>query len=126
MKKLEKIYLHLAIAQSGYCSRRKAEKLVREGRVKVNKETILSPEYKINSAKDIIFINGFKIRAEEEKVYFLLNKPEDVLSAVSDKRGEKTVVDLLPGSLGIRIYPVGRLDKDTTGLLILTNDCHMR
>ncbi len=122
MKKLEKIYLHLAIAQSGYCSRRKAEKLVREGRIKVNKETILSPEYKINSAKDTISINGFKIRAEEEKVYFLLNKPEDVLSAVSDERGEKTVIDLLPGSLGIRIYPVGRLDKDTTGLLILTND----
>lgn len=122
MKKLEKIYLHLAIARSGYCSRRKAEKLVREGRVKVNKITVLSPEYKINPDKDTIFINGSQIKAEEEKVYFLLNKPEGVLSAAFDKRKQKTVVDLLSANSKARIYPVGRLDKDTTGILILTND----
>lgn len=122
MKNLEKIYLHLAIARSGYCSRRKAEKLIREGEVKVNKEIVLSPEYKINPDKDAILINGFKIKAQEEKVYFLLNKPKDVLSAASDERGKKTVIDLLPYGLKKRLYPVGRLDKDTTGLLILTND----
>ena len=122
MKNLEKIYLHLAIARSGYSSRRKAEKSIREGMVKVNKKTILSPEYKINPNKDTIFISGFKIQAEEEKVYFLLNKPKGTLSAASDVRGGKTVIDLLPHGLRIRVYPVGRLDKDTTGLLILTND----
>ena len=96
--------------------------MVREGRVKVNKATVLSPQHKINPVKDTIFIDGLKIKAEEKKVYFLLNKPAGVLSAAADSRGEKTVIDLLPLSLKKRVYPVGRLDKDTTGLLILTND----
>lgn len=118
----KEIYLHLAIAKSGYCSRRKAEKLVREGMVKVNGEIILKPELKINPAKDTIFIDGKKIDIKEERIYFLLNKPKGVLSAALDERGQKTVVDFLPRGVKTRVYPVGRLDKDTTGLLILSND----
>jgi 23S rRNA pseudouridine2605 synthase len=120
--KESRIYLHLAIAQSGLASRRKAEKLIRAGRVKVNNLTILLPEYRVNPKKDYIFIDNKKIKPREKKVYFLLNKPRGVISAAFDKRKQKTVIDLLPSYLKERVYPVGRLDKDTTGLLILTND----
>lgn len=117
-----KIYLHLAIAKSGFTSRRKAEKLIRAGQVKINQRVILKPEYLVIPGKDDIWINNCKIEFKEEKVYCLLNKPKGVLSAVSDARGQKTVIDLLPSSVKERVYPVGRLDKDTTGILILTND----
>ncbi|MFH1856664.1 MAG: pseudouridine synthase [Candidatus Omnitrophota bacterium] len=121
MKKEEQIYLHLAIAKSGYCSRRKAEKLTRESKVTVNNLIVTCPEHKIDLEKDIIAVNGKRIKFEEKKVYFLLNKPKGILSAAEDKH-KKTVIDLLPPDVRERIYPVGRLDKDTTGILILTND----
>ena len=114
MERLQKV-----IATSGYCSRRKAEELIRCGKVFVNGERITELGTKV-SGNDAITINGEAIKLEEEKVYYLLNKPRGVISSVSDDKDRKTVVDLIDTKK--RIYPVGRLDYDTTGLLILTND----
>lgn len=114
MERLQKV-----IANSGYCSRRKAEELIKAGKVFVNGEKIIELGTKV-SGTDAITINGEAINLEEDKVYYLLNKPRGVISSVSDDKDRKTVVDLIDTKK--RIYPVGRLDYDTTGLLILTND----
>lgn len=114
MKRLQK-----AIADSGYCSRRKAEEKIAEGRVQVNGEIITTMGYQV-SDEDIIIVEGKKINLVEKKVYYLLNKPREVISSVSDDKNRKTVVDLIKSDL--RIYPIGRLDYDTTGLILLTND----
>ncbi len=107
------------IAHSGVASRRKAEKLIQEGLVTVNGEIVRDLATQIKSG-DQVEIGGEPIY-NEEKVYYLLNKPRGVLSTVSDDKDRKTVLDLMP-DVKERIYPVGRLDWDTTGLLILTND----
>lgn len=112
MERVQKV-----IAESGYCSRRKAEELIKDNKVKVNGESI-SLGTKV-SGSDIITIDGKEIR-KEIKEYYLLNKPRGVISTSSDDKGRKTVVDLI--NTDKRIYPVGRLDYDTTGALILTND----
>lgn len=114
MERLQKV-----IANSGYTSRRKAEELIKNGKVYVNGEKVTELGTKV-SGNDAITINGVSIKLEEDKVYFLLNKPRGVISSVSDDKNRKTVVDLIDTDK--RIYPVGRLDYDTTGLLILTND----
>ena len=114
MERLQKV-----IANSGYCSRRKAEELIKCGKVFVNGEKITELGTKV-SGNDAITINGEAIKLEEDKVYYLLNKPRGVISSVTDDKDRKTVVDLIDTNK--RIYPVGRLDYDTTGLLILTND----
>lgn len=113
MERLQKV-----IAESGFASRRKAEELIKQGKVYVNgiKITILGTKVHGN---DIITINGSEIK-KEDKVYYLMNKPRGVISSVSDDKGRKTVVDLI--NTNKRIYPVGRLDYDTTGLIIITND----
>ena len=113
MDRLQKV-----IANSGICSRRKAEELIKEGKVIVNGEVITELGTKV-SEKDTIVVNN-KILEKEEHVYFLLNKPRGVVTTVSDDKERKTVVDLI--GTDKRIYPVGRLDYDTTGALILTND----
>ena len=106
------------IAASGFCSRRKAEELIKSGRVCVNGKVIsLGDSCRGN---DVITIDGEIINKEVKKVYYLLNKPREVLSTVKDDKGRKTVVDLI--DTVERIYPIGRLDYDTTGLIILTND----
>lgn len=107
-----------AIAASGYCSRRKAEELIRQGKVSVNGETI-GLGHKV-TGNDYIEVEGNAITEKQDKVYYLLNKPRGVITSTSDDKGRKTVVDLI--DINTRIYPVGRLDYDTTGLLILTND----
>lgn len=109
--------LQKAIAQAGICSRRKAEELVKDGKVKVNNE-VATLGMQVESS-DTITVCGKLIR-KEEKVYFLLNKPRGVICTASDDKNRKTVVDLIKTDK--RIYPVGRLDYDTTGALILTND----
>lgn len=114
MERLQKI-----IAQSGYCSRRNAEELIKCGKVYVNGEKITELGSKA-SVNDVIEINGEILKLEESKVYFLLNKPRGVISSAKDEANRKTVVDLIETDK--RIYPVGRLDYDTTGLMILTND----
>lgn len=106
------------IANSGYCSRRKAEELIKKGLVKVNGITICELGTKVNQ-NDTIEVEG-KALKNENKVYYLLNKPRGVITSSSDDKGRKTVVDLI--DTNIRIYPVGRLDYDTTGIIILTND----
>ena len=113
MERLQKV-----IANSGLTSRRKAEELIKSGRVKVNGKTVYEMGIKV-SHKDEVLVDD-KFLEQEEKVYYLLNKPRGVVTTVSDDKNRKTVVDLIDDDR--RIYPVGRLDYDTTGLLLLTND----
>jgi 23S rRNA pseudouridine2605 synthase len=113
MERLQKV-----IANSGITSRRKAEQLILDGKVKVNGEVVLTLGTQVKPS-DKIEVNGMLIE-KQEKVYYLLNKPREVISAVTDDKGRKTIVDLIPEDK--RIYPVGRLDYDTTGAIILTND----
>lgn len=114
MERLQKV-----ISNSGYCSRRKAEELINKGKVYVNGEKITELGTKVNKT-DAIEVEGKVLSLEEDKVVYLLNKPRGVISSVSDDKGRKTVVDLIDTTK--RIYPIGRLDYDTTGLILLTND----
>ena len=107
------------IAHAGVASRRKAEELIRQGLVTVNGQVVRELATIIKSG-DLVEVEGQPIY-NEEKVYYLLNKPRGVISSVSDDKGRPTVIDLLP-QVKERIYPVGRLDWDTSGVLILTND----
>lgn len=107
------------IAMSGYCSRRKAEELIAKGLVKVNNEIITEMGYKLKE-DDVVFIDNKEISFNEKKVYYLLNKPRGIICSSSDEKGRKTIIDLI--DTNERVYPVGRLDYDTTGLIILTND----
>ena len=113
MERLQKV-----IASSGITSRRKAEDLITEGKVKVNGKVVTELGTKV-SDKDEIQVNN-EIIEKEIKEYYLLNKPRGVVTTTSDEKGRKTVVDLIPSK--VRLYPVGRLDYDTTGVLLLTND----
>ena len=110
--------LQKRIARLGYCSRRKAEELIKEGKVFVNGKLVIELGFKVED-KDQIMIDGIVLE-EEQKVYYLLNKPRGVVSTTSDEKGRKTIVSLI--DTDIRIFPIGRLDYDTTGLIILTND----
>ena len=113
MERLQKI-----IAESGYTSRRKAEELIKQGKVFVNGVKVVELGTKA-SFGDIITVNGVTLQ-KSDNVYFLLNKPRGVVSTAKDEKGRKTVVDLIDTDK--RIYPIGRLDYDTTGLILLTND----
>lgn len=114
MERLQKIMAHAGIA-----SRRASEKLIKEGRVKVNGKVVT--EMGLNVSKnDTIEVDSIPI-TKEEKLYFLLNKPRGVISSADDPKGRKTVVDFF-SHIEQRIYPVGRLDYDTTGVLLMTND----
>ena len=113
MERIQKV-----IANNGYCSRRKAEELIKQGKVKVNNEVIHELGTLVNE-DDLIEVEGYVIK-KEEKVYILLNKPRGVVTTTKDEKNRKTVVDLL--NIPVRVYPVGRLDYDTTGVLLLTND----
>lgn len=107
------------IAHAGVSSRRKAEDLIKSGQVKVNGSKLTDLTYQV-TGNDLVEVNGQQLR-NEEYVYFMLNKPRGVISAVTDDKGRPTVVGILAG-VKERIYPVGRLDWDTSGLLLLTND----
>jgi 23S rRNA pseudouridine2605 synthase len=112
--------LQKVLAQAGVASRRKCEELILSGAVEVNGEQVLTLGTKVDPAADEIKVNGKKIRSES-KVYVMLNKPKGVITSANDPQGRKVVSDFLPG-IKQRIYPVGRLDYDTEGLLLLTND----
>lgn len=114
MERLQKV-----IANSGYTSRRKAEELITNNHVKVNGEVVNTLGIKVDD-QDIIEIDGEVLKTDPLKEYYLLNKPREVICSVSDDKGRKTVIDLI--KTNTRIYPVGRLDYDTTGLIILTNN----
>ena len=113
MERLQKV-----IANSGYTSRRKAEELIESGKVKLNGKVIKTLGVKVKD-NDEIEVEG-NILSKEEKVYYLLNKPREVITSTSDDKGRKTVIDLIETDK--RIYPVGRLDYDSTGAIFLTND----
>ena len=113
MERLQKV-----IAESGYASRRKAEELIKAGKVYVNGIKITEMGYKVNG-NDLIDINGKPLK-KEDKEYYLLNKPRGVVTTTSDDKNRKTVTDIIETTK--RIYPIGRLDYDTTGVLLLTND----
>jgi 23S rRNA pseudouridine2605 synthase len=107
------------IASAGVCSRRRADELIEEGRVKVNGEVLRAMGYHVEDG-DVVEVDGTRIEPESKKVYYLLNKPEGYVTSTADKEGRPVVTELVPDS--IRVFPVGRLDYNTTGLLILTND----
>ena len=109
------------IAHSGICSRRKAEELIIQGKVLLNGRAVESLSTIVQEG-DRVVVDGKNITPEREKVYLMLNKPSGYISAVRDDRGRKTVMDIIKPHFEERIYPVGRLDYDTEGLLILTND----
>jgi 23S rRNA pseudouridine2605 synthase len=113
--------LNKYIAHCGVCSRRKAAELVKGGMVKVNGKTETNPAYVVQPS-DKVEYGGKILEVEEKKIYLLMNKPKNVVTTVSDERGRRTVIDLLRNKVKERVYPVGRLDKNTTGLLLLTND----
>ena len=110
--------LQKRIAESGYTSRRNAEKLIQEGKVLVNGEVVTKLGTKVTE-KDEIIVDGEFLETRKFE-YYLLNKPRGIISSSSDEKGRKTVVDLIETQS--RVYPVGRLDYDTTGLILLTND----
>lgn len=113
MERLQKV-----IAQAGICSRRKAEELIQAGKVKVNGVIVKTLGTKV-SGKDEVVVNGQSL-SKEEKVYYVINKPKGTICSVHDEKDRKTVLDYLPKEE--RIYPVGRLDYDTSGVLLVTND----
>jgi len=112
--------LQVILSHGGISSRRKSVEIIEEGRVRVNGVVVREKGYPVDLYEDIVEIDGKPI-AKEKNVYFILNKPKGVITTVSDEKGRKTVLNLLPKQKS-RIFPVGRLDKDTEGVLLLTND----
>jgi pseudouridine synthase len=115
------IRLHHYVAQCGITSRRKAEVLMAEGRVTVNGKVVNVPGFKVNPEKDFIKVDGKQVRPEK-KIYIVFNKPEGCVTTADDEKGRTTVIDALGSAFKERLYPVGRLDFNTTGCLIMTND----
>jgi len=113
--------LNKYMAHAGVCARREAAEVVKKGIVKVNGKVITEPGYKVSS-KDEVFVNGKKVFLSKNLVYILLNKPKDFITTTDDPQGRKTVLDLIRRATNERVYPVGRLDRNTSGLLLLTND----
>jgi 23S rRNA pseudouridine2605 synthase len=113
--------LNKYIAHAGICARREAADWIREGKVKVNNELVTEPGHKV-SPKDEVKVNGKKIFLAKNLVYILLNKPKDYITTTDDPQKRKTVLDLIHRATTERVYPVGRLDRNTSGVLLLTND----
>ncbi len=120
---MEKIRIQKIIADSGFCSRRKAEALIQENRVKVNGHPALLGQ-KLDPLRDIILVDDQRIQPQTKKkhLYLMMNKPRGYLTAMSDDRGRRCVTELLPPELPVRVYPVGRLDLNSEGLLLFTSD----
>lgn len=117
----EKMPLNKYIAHSGVCSRRDAVELIKKGKVKVNNAVVSEPGYKM-APSDVVIVNGKKITPVKNLVYILINKPKDYITTTEDERGRKTVLDLIKNVSKEKVYPVGRLDRNTSGVLLLTND----
>src|SRR5262249_47797261 len=112
--------LDRVLSKAGIASRTTTREWIQEGRVKVNGRVIRNPDYWVESAKDVVHLDGLRVR-EEKKVYVALNKPTGVLTTFGDKSNRPTVYDYLK-DLDRWVFPIGRLDMDTSGLLVLTND----
>ena len=119
--KEEQMPLNKYLAHSGVCSRRDAVEVIKSGKVKVNGEVVTEPGHKI-APKDSVTVAGKKVHPVRNLVYILLNKPKDYLTTTEDPHNRKTVLDLIQKATSERIYPVGRLDRNTSGVLLLTND----
>jgi 23S rRNA pseudouridine2605 synthase len=113
--------LNKFIAHAGVCARREAAEMVKKGLVKVNNVLMTEPGHKV-SAKDEIRVNGKKIFLAKNLVYILLNKPKDYITTTDDPQNRKTVLDIISRATKERVYPVGRLDRNTSGVLLFTND----
>lgn len=115
--------LNQYIAKAGVCSRREADELISTGKITVNGKVVREMGWRVHSGDKVVY-EGQLLRGEKT-VYLLLNKPKGYLSTMSDERGRKTVTDLIKNACDERVFPVGRLDRDTTGLLLFTNDGDM-
>jgi 23S rRNA pseudouridine2605 synthase len=118
---LPEMPLNKYIAHSGICSRRDAAELVKKQEVTVNGEVVSEPGRKITD-KDVVKVKGKKITPSRDFVYILLNKPKDFITTTEDPQGRKTVLDLIRTATTERVYPIGRLDRNTSGVLLFTND----
>jgi 23S rRNA pseudouridine2605 synthase len=116
----EKIRLNRFIANSGVCSRREADEIIRQGLISVNGKKVSDLGIKVSYTDDVRY-KGKRLSAEK-KIYILLNKPKGYVTTVEDPHAEHTVLELIGNACPERVYPVGRLDKETTGVLLLTND----
>ena len=114
------IRLNKYISNAGICSRREADKLIANGQISVNDNVVTKMAYKVNP-QDVIK-HGKKVLKREKLIYVLLNKPKDFLTTIHDPKGRKTVMSLIKNAGNERIYPIGQLDRNTTGLLLFTND----
>lgn len=110
------------LARAGVASRREAEKLIASGKVKVNGNIVTILGTTINPHIDQVKVNGKLIKRPENNIYLMLNKPKGYITTAKDERGRPTVLDLIGEGITERVYPVGRLDRDTEGLLLITND----
>lgn len=113
--------LNAYISSSGFCSRRKAVELIKGKQITVNGVVFEDPSYVVQQDDDVR-VNGRRLKVSDRHVYIMLNKPKGYVTTASDERGRKTVLDLLGKARVDRVYPIGRLDRETTGLLLLTND----
>ena len=114
------IRLQSVIAKAGVCSRRKAESLIRQGKIRVNDVVVVTPFYKVDLVRDVVVFNNKRIRIRD-KLYLLFHKPSGVTTTKKDPHAKRNVLELLPKKFS-HLHPVGRLDKNTQGLLLLTND----
>lgn len=112
--------LNKFIAANGIASRRKVDEMIEQGRVTVNKKTVTELGFKIDTENDKVKVDGELVKTDTKKVYIIMNKPKGVITSVSDEKKRTTVIDLI--NLNQKIYPVGRLDFNTSGMLLLTND----
>ena len=118
---MEPMRLNKYLSHCGIASRRAADTLIMQGHVTVNDQVIQEMGYKVQE-KDVVKFKGKVIKPVEKFVYYLMNKPRNVLTTSSDERGRKTVIDIISKKVPERVYPVGRLDRNTSGLILLTND----
>ena len=118
---MEEMRLNKFLAHCGVASRRGADTIIMQGHVTVNDVVVQEMGYKVKEG-DVVKLKGQPIKPVEKLVYYLLNKPRNVLTTSSDERGRKTVIDIIADKIPERIYPVGRLDRNTSGLLLMTND----
>ncbi len=115
------IPLNKYISHSGICSRRDAAEMVKAGKVVVDGKLITEPGFKVTASQEVK-VNGKKITIQKNLVYILLNKPKDFITTTTDPQGRHTVLELIKHATNERVYPIGRLDRNTTGVLLLTND----
>jgi 23S rRNA pseudouridine2605 synthase len=119
-KEVKGIRLNRYIAHSGVCSRREADKLIAEGKIRVNNKVVTEMGFQVRPGDRVH--HGSRLLKKEAHAYVLLNKPKDFITTTKDPKERKTVMDLVRKAADVRLYPVGRLDRNTTGLLLLTND----